>query len=94
LNSNYTWAVVPAHNEAKHIESLLKNIKKFIDNVVVVDDGSKDNTKETAEKHSNDVLYHIVNMGKGAALKTGCDYAIKHGAQIIITIDADGQHCQ
>lgn len=86
------FAIIPAHNEEKHIGKVVKETKKYIDNVVVVDDGSKDKTKEAAEKSKAIVLRHLVNLGKGAALKTGCDYAVKNKADIIIVIDADAQH--
>ena len=86
------FAVIAAYNEEKHIGKVVKEIKKHIDNVVVVDDGSKDKTKEAAKKSNAVVLRHLINLGKGAALKTGCDYAIKNKANIIIAIDADAQH--
>ncbi|MCH8329277.1 MAG: glycosyltransferase family 2 protein [Nanoarchaeota archaeon] len=86
------FAIIPAHNEEKHIGKVVKETKKYIDNVIVVDDGSKDKTKEAAEKSRAIVLRHLVNLGKGAALKTGCDYAVKNKADIIIVIDADAQH--
>jgi len=57
-----------------------------------VDDGSKDNTFNIAKKEEVIVLKHIVNLGKGAAIKTGCDYAIKNKADILVLVDADGQH--
>ena len=86
------FAIIPAHNEEKHIGKVVKETKKYIDNVIVVDDGSKDKTKEAAEKSRAIVLRHLLNLGKGAALKTGCDYAVKNKADIIIVIDADAQH--
>ncbi len=88
------FAVVPAYNEEKHISQLLKKLKKYIpkENIVVVDDGSRDKTYILARKNNVNVLRHIVNMGKGAALKTGCDFAIKQNAKKIIAIDADLQH--
>src|SRR3989344_1706587 len=85
------WAVIAAYNEAGRIGRVLEGTRKFVDNVVVVDDGSKDSTFEAAKKNAI-VLRHSVNLGKGAALKTGCDFAIKHGADIIVVLDADGQH--
>ena len=86
------FAIIPAHNEEKHIGKVVWKAKKYVDEVIVVDDGSKDKTKKSAEKSGAIVLRHVVNLGKGASLKTGCEYAIKHNADIIITIDADGQH--
>ena len=86
------WAVIPAYNEEKSIAGIIKKTGRYVDNVVVVDDGSKDKTKELAEKANAVVLRHIVNLGKGAALKTGCDFAVKKGAKHIIALDADAQH--
>lgn len=92
METNKIWAVIPAYNEESSIISIIKKTKKYLNRVVVVDDGSYDKTKEAAEKESAIVLKHIVNLGKGAALKTGCDYAIKKGAEFIIVLDADAQH--
>jgi len=86
------FVVIPAYNEEKHINKVIKETKKYVDNVIVVDDGSKDRTKEAAKKSNAIVLRHLVNLGKGAALKTGCDYAVKNNAGIIIALDADAQH--
>ena len=85
------WVVIAAHNEAARIGKVLDSAKKYVDKIVVVDDGSADHTFEVAEKNAI-ALRHGVNLGKGAALKTGCDYAVKHGADIIVVLDADGQH--
>ncbi|MAH33168.1 dolichyl-phosphate mannose synthase [archaeon] len=87
-----TFAIVPAYNEEKHINKIVKEIRKYVDEVVVVDDGSNDRTKEIAEKSKAVVLKHIINLGKGATLKTGCDYAVKNNAKVMIAIDADAQH--
>ena len=86
------WAIIPAHNEAKRIAAVIEKTKKILNNVVVVDDGSTDNTYDIAVLKNIVVLRHIVNMHKGAALKTGCDYALSKGAKIIVVLDADGQH--
>lgn len=89
---NRVWVVIPASNEEKHIKEVIKNTKKFTNNILVVDDGSKDKTSIIAEKSGAFVLRHIVNLGKGSALKTGCEYAVKKGAEKIVVLDADGQH--
>ena len=86
------FVILPARNEEKHISKIIKSIKKYVNTVVVVDDGSDDKTSENAKKSKAIVLRHIVNLGKGAALKTGCDYATKNKADVIIVIDADAQH--
>ena len=84
--------IIPAWNESKHIFDVVKRTKKIISDVIVVDDGSKDNTTELAKKAGATVLTHITNLGKGAAAKTGCDYAYKKGFDVFILMDADGQH--
>lgn len=86
------FIIIAAYNESKHISNVLKEIKKSYGNIIVVDDGSKDNTPEISKKERVIVLKHIVNLGKGAAMKTGCDYAIKNNADILVLVDADGQH--
>ncbi len=86
------WAVIPAYNEEKHISKVISKTRKYVDNLVVVDDGSKDRTYDLAISSNSVVLRHIINLGKGAAIKTGCDYVIKHGAQKIVLIDSDAQH--
>lgn len=87
-----TLVIIPAYNEEKNIGSVIKEVKKYAENILVVDDGSTDLTKEIAKKQEVEVISHSVNLGKGAALKTGCDYAYKQGVENIVVIDADGQH--
>ncbi len=84
--------VIPAFNEAKRIENLLDALKGVDFPVILVDDGSSDKTFELAEKYPITVLRHKVNLGKGAALKTGCLAAFKKGAEAVILMDSDGQH--
>lgn len=86
------YAVIPAYNEAEKVRSTAQRVAKYVDKVIVVDDGSSDNTFEQAEKAGAVVLKHIVNMGKGVAMKTGIEFAIRKKADKIILIDADGQH--
>ena len=86
------FVVIPAHNEEKNIVEVISRTRKFIDNIIVVEDGSSDSTRNLAKEAGAVVLSHIVNMGKGAALKTGCDYALSKGAEIMIAVDADCQH--
>ncbi|MCD6188889.1 MAG: HAD-IA family hydrolase [Thermococcus sp.] len=88
------YVVVPAYNEEKTIgnvlEELLQHFKE--EEVVVVNDGSKDGTKEIAQEKGVVVLNHLVNRGLGGALGTGIRYALLKGAELVITFDADGQH--
>ena len=86
------WVIVPAYNEGKNIGKVIDELKDYVSNVVVVDDGSKDDTYSVASRKKVIVLKHIVNLGKGGAVKTGCDFALKNGAKYIILIDSDGQH--
>ncbi|MBS3117908.1 glycosyltransferase family 2 protein [Candidatus Woesearchaeota archaeon] len=84
--------VIPAYNEAKYIEKVVKRAKAVADEVVVVDDRSKDNTEAVARKAGAIVVRLLANMGAGFSTRIGCDLALKRGADIIATIDADGQH--
>lgn len=84
-------AIVPGYNEEKHIASVIQETKKHVDEVIVVDDGSSDNTSNAARK-ADFILKHAINMGKGMALKTGFEFALKRKPELIVTIDADGQH--
>lgn len=85
-------AVIPALNEQKHIERVVKDAKRHCVRVIVVDDGSSDRTAEIAQKAGAMVLKSPVNMGKGFALRQGVKKAIGLGAGFVATIDADGQH--
>jgi glycosyltransferase involved in cell wall biosynthesis len=84
-------ACIPAFNEEKIIEDIIRRCKVHVDKVIVCDDGSKDNTSDVATKAGAVVLQHKQNQGKGTAMKTLFDYAKKIDADIMITIDGDGQ---
>lgn len=84
--------IIPARNEGERLWQVLEQTKSYCDTIIVVDDGSSDHTIAEAQRAGVTVLRHRVNLGKGAALKTGCDYAILHGAEQIVVMDADGQH--
>lgn len=87
---NYS-IIIPARNEEQHIAAVVEQASKH-GVVIVVDDGSQDHTAQRAEEAGAIVLRHAVNLGKGAALKTGCDYALMKGAEAFVVLDADGQH--
>ena len=89
---NKIIAVLPAYNEEVSIGSVVLQSKKFVDQIIVIDDGSNDNTGEVAKIAGAEVIRHYRNMGKGAALKTGFDAALQEEPGIIITMDTDGQH--
>jgi len=85
--------VIAAYNEEHKIGDVVRGVREAgYGNVIVVDDGSRDQTLERASDANATVLQHVINRGQGAALKTGIDYALKEGADIIVTFDADGQH--
>jgi len=86
-----TWVIVPAYNEGAAIIPVLASLLSTAAAIVVVDDGSTDDTAVLARAHPVHLLRHPVNLGQGAAIQTGFDYAMRHGAQILVTFDADGQ---
>jgi glycosyltransferase involved in cell wall biosynthesis len=83
-------AILPAYNEELCISSIILSSKKYVDRIIVIDDGSTDNTVEIAMLAGAEVISHSSNKGKGAALKTGFEAA--KTSEIIITLDSDGQH--
>lgn len=85
-------AILPAYNEEVSIGSIVLLTRFYADNVIVVDDGSADRTAEIAKKAGAEVISHKTNIGKGGALKTGFKAAADIGADIIVTMDSDGQH--
>jgi glycosyltransferase involved in cell wall biosynthesis len=83
-------AILPAFNECVSIGSIVLCTRKYADRVLVIDDGSTDRTAEVAELAGAEVIKHPANQGKGAVLRTG--FKAAGGADIIITMDTDGQH--
>ena len=89
--------VIPAYNEGGAIEDVLTSLPKKIAGIdkiisIVIDDGSSDNTYSLAKKNATYAIKHVVNMGVGAATTTGFEAAKKLKTDIVVTIDADGQH--
>jgi glycosyltransferase involved in cell wall biosynthesis len=84
--------VIPAYNEARFIGSTVLKALDFSDYVLVVDDGSDDDTSQIAEAAGASVVRHEFNLGKGAALNSGLRECRQLGAQCVVTMDADGQH--
>lgn len=89
-----TVVVIPAYNEQSRIGKVAREATAHADQVLVIDDGSDDRTAEAARAGGNGVavLRHRINLGKGAALKTGCLAALRLGADIVVMMDGDGQH--
>jgi len=87
------WIVVPAFNEAGVIGDVINELRSVFPNVVCVDDGSSDDTGDIALRAGAHLVRHPVNLGQGAAIQTGVEYARgRPGAQVFATFDADGQH--
>jgi len=84
--------IIPALNAERSIGAVVRDCKAVVRDVLVVDDGSADRTAEVARDAGAQVVSHPANRGKGAALKTGFAYALEHGFDAVVTLDADGQH--
>jgi dolichol-phosphate mannosyltransferase len=84
---------LPVYNEVKHVDRVLEEVRRYSDDVLVVNDGSSDGTTEKLAARSDVfVENHPRNLGYGAALNTAFKYAIEHGYDVLVTIDCDGQH--
>jgi glycosyltransferase involved in cell wall biosynthesis len=86
------YVVIPAYNEGTVLSRVVSEVGRAGYTVVVVDDGSTDATADHAHAAGAIVVRHPFNLGQGAALQTGIDYALAHAAQFVVTFDADGQH--
>jgi glycosyltransferase involved in cell wall biosynthesis len=87
-----TLIVIPAYNEALSVERVISSVKSEGWDCLVVDDGSKDDTRDVALRAGSIVVSHSTNLGVGAALRTGYKFAVEHGYQRVVQCDADGQH--
>ena len=85
-------AVIPAYNEEKALTLLLKKIKNYHLDVILIDDGSADKTAAAAKSQDAYLIRHPLNRGKGSALRDGFQFALEKDYDLIITLDADGQH--
>jgi glycosyltransferase involved in cell wall biosynthesis len=85
-------AVIPAYNESGHVAEVVRRMQKHVDGTIVVDDGSTDTTPEVARREGAFVVSHAMNCGAGAATMTGVHAARLLRADVIVTLDADGQH--
>lgn len=84
--------VIAAYNEGQAIADVVSGAREHARWVIVVDDGSSDDTWRSAHAAGAHVVRHPLNLGQGAALQTGIDYALRLGAEYVVTFDADGQH--
>lgn len=88
-----TWVVIPLYNEAGVITDVITGLRKEFANVVCIDDGSVDGSADIAVKAGARLVQHPVNLGQGAALQTGIEFALQHPeCDYVVTFDADGQH--
>ena len=93
IDTSGVWIIVPAFNEGQVIGDVVADLRSAFAHVVVVDDGSRDDTADVALRAGAHVVPHPVNLGQGAAIQTGVEYARRQpGAELFATFDADGQH--
>jgi len=87
------WLIVPVFNEGQVIGDVVRTARKTFSNIVCVDDGSRDNSSDEIRSAGAHLVRHPVNLGQGAAIQTGLEYArAQPGARYFVTFDADGQH--
>jgi glycosyltransferase involved in cell wall biosynthesis len=91
-SKRYSIAIIPCYNEERSIGSVILKTKRYVNQVLVVDDGSNDETKKIAKDAGAVVISHKKNKGKGAAIRTGFQYALDNDYDYVVTIDGDGQH--
>lgn len=89
-----TVAIMPAYNEEKNIQEVVEKCKKFTDNIIIVNDGSEDNTKKIAETLNIILINHETNLGKGEAIKTATHYILENMKEIeyVVIVDTDMQY--
>jgi glycosyltransferase involved in cell wall biosynthesis len=91
-NKKTVIAVIPAYNEVRNICKIIEKTKTYVNSIIIVDDGSQDGTGDVARAMHVKVVHNAHRMGKGLALKKGLIESSKYNADIVITMDADGQH--
>ncbi|MFQ5802870.1 MAG: glycosyltransferase family 2 protein, partial [Candidatus Methylomirabilales bacterium] len=87
-----TLVAIPAYNEEVALGSVVLKAREYVDEVLVVDDGSQDDTSRVASMALATLLSHRENLGKGAAIRTAFDYARRNGHEVLLLMDGDGQH--
>jgi dolichol-phosphate mannosyltransferase len=87
------WTAIPVYNEQRHLESVLREVRRYSSNILVVNDGSADHTSELLSREGDlTVIAHPRNRGYGAALISAFAFALQSNADILVTMDCDGQH--
>ena len=90
---NDVLIIVPVFNENKNIISVIKDLENWFENIIIIDDGSTDNTCELIDNLGLSYVRHFLNLGQGAAIETGLQYFLdKNEYKYAITFDGDGQH--
>ena len=90
---NGTAVIIPVHNEDGVIRQTIKDVQRYFDCVICINDGSRDNSAGEIKKTSAVLISHPINLGQGAALQTGIEWALKQPEiEYFVTFDADGQH--
>ena len=93
LDYTDTWVIIPCFNEGAVIGDVIRNVRHVFPNVVAVNDGSTDDSAAQIKAAGAHLVNHPVNLGQGAALQTGVEYARSQpGSRYFVTFDADGQH--
>jgi glycosyltransferase involved in cell wall biosynthesis len=87
-----TAAIIPAYQDEKHIGDIVRRTRERLDHVLVVDDGSSDQTAQRARGAGAEVIVHKQNRGKGEAIKTGLAHCLDRGVTWLSLLDSDGQH--
>jgi len=92
LSRPKTIVAIPCYNEERHIGDVVDRAKEYVDQVIVIDDGSIDTTAKVAEAHGALVIRHKFNRGKGIAMNTAFEWAKENDVQALVLLDGDGQH--
>lgn len=92
MNSSDTYIIIPCYNEHSRIVQTIKSVLSYGYNIILVDDASSPSLKETVDGLPVYYLRHILNLGQGASLQTGMNFAMYLNAEIVVHFDSDGQH--